>query len=32
VQHLDDSNFKAACATLTGEPPPQPSSKVRTAK
>jgi DNA primase len=32
VQHLDDSDFKAACGKLAGEPPPQPHCKVRSAE
>jgi hypothetical protein len=32
VQHLDDSDFKAACGKLAGEPPPQSHPKVRSAE
>src|SRR3974390_1971934 len=32
VQHLDDVDFKTACATLTGEPPPKANDKDRAGK
>ena len=32
VEFLDGVDFKHACETLTGEPPPKPNGKVRTAE
>jgi phage/plasmid primase-like uncharacterized protein len=32
VQHLDGCDFTTACTTLTGEPPPAPSRRARSAR